>query len=85
MKFNDFMGKLYSNGVGKAVVGTYWDSPFTGVIAEVRSRYGNDLAVTVMLDQPIEVRGHRRDSVLLDGSELYKGGAGVTKDLQINL
>jgi len=80
---NSFLNQLYQNGEGCTVTGFYRDQPFEGTISNVRSTYGGGLNVYVELAQPIMIANHERDSLVLDGQELFDGTGPVTRNLHV--
>lgn len=80
---NDFINNLYQNGDGCMVTGYYRDQPFSGRISHTRSTYGGGLNVYVDLDEAIVISGRNRDSLVLDGAELFAGAGVVTRNLHV--
>jgi len=59
---------------GQRVVGVYLDAyTVAGTVIWSRVKYGGTVQHTVQLDQPLELFGNQRDSVLLDHNELIQG------------
>lgn len=80
---NLFLNQLYQDGEGRMVTGFYRDQPFEGTIGNVRTTYGGGLNVYVELSQPIMIAGHERDSLVLDGQELFNGAGAVARNLHV--
>lgn len=71
---NDFMNALW-NATGSTVTGVYNSKPFIGVIANVRTKAGNDVALTVTTEEG--------DTVMLKGTELLNGSGVNTTNLHV--
>ncbi len=80
---NTFFNNLYQNGEGCTVTGFYREQPFHGKISNVRSTYGGGLNVYVELDHEFTIERHERDSLVLDGEELFNGSGSCTKNLHV--
>ena len=80
-----FINSLYQDGVGKDVTGYYFEQPFYGKITSVRPIYGNDVRVYVALENTIYIKGDPRDTLALDGEDIFKGGRGLTSNLHVYL
>ena len=80
---NSYMNELYQNGNGKQVTGFYRSQPFMGTITNVRSTFGGGLNVYVDLESAITIAGSERDSLVLDGEELFNGTGPVTENLHV--
>ena len=78
---NDFMNSLY-NATGSVVTGYHGPHPFIGRIVDVRVKFGNDLRVTVELDEPCGDDG-AGDHLLFDGQELYDGEGMHSSNLHV--
>lgn len=56
---------------GQRVCGKYLNEYFfTGVVTESRVKYGGKISNTIVLDEPIEVFGEIRTSVLQDSDQI---------------
>lgn len=58
---------------GQKVEGKYLNSDayfFTGTVVESRVKYGGKVCNTIVLDNPIEVFGSVRNTILMDSEEL---------------
>lgn len=80
---NSFMNALYQDGVGKTVTGEYIGEKFIGTITDVRCTYGGGLNVYVDLETPIVIHRHARNSLVLDGAELFEGSSKVAYNLHV--
>jgi hypothetical protein len=59
---------------GQRVAGVYLGAyTVEGTVIRSRVKYGGMVQHTVQLDQPLELFGNQRDSVLLDHNELIQG------------
>jgi len=59
---------------GQRVAGVYLGAyTVEGTVVWSRVKYGGTVQHTVVLDQPLELFGNKRDSVLLDHNELLQG------------
>jgi hypothetical protein len=59
---------------GQRVAGVYLGAyTVEGIVIWSRVKYGGMVQHTVQLDQPLELFGNQRDSVLLDHNELIPG------------
>jgi hypothetical protein len=76
-----FMNALY-NAVGSTVTGYDGPHPFIGRIVDVRAMAGDDLRVTVELDDPCG-NAPKGDHLLFSGKELYDGGGNLSSNLHV--
>ena len=85
---NEFINSLYQDGQGKDVTGFYFAQPFMGKIASVRLTYGGGGNVYVDLESPVYLHGAggtQRDSLVLDGEEIFNGEGDLTRNLHVYL
>jgi hypothetical protein len=80
-----YIDSLYQDGVGKDVTGYYFEQPFMGQITSMRPLAGGGLRVYVKLESTIYIKGDPRDSLALDGEEIFNGGRGLTRNLHAYL
>lgn len=58
---------------GQQLAGLYMQQSYSGLVVDSRVKYGGRVQHTVVLDQPIEVFGSRRDQILVDEEEIILG------------
>ena len=80
-----YIEALYQDGVDKDVTGYYFEQPFKGKITSVRPVYGDNVRVYVALEHTIYIKGDPRDSLALDGADIFEGGRGLTRNLHVYL